>query len=704
MSSHNSSSPHSNYSSRPRPPSWDGRNNTMRGTTFKDDPMGTIRLPRATSHSQLLSLLTSSMEDASSLAGYPAPPYPAVVKSQETSPTRRVIPRVPAPVYKSESEPEVWPLTQELVSEFKEFAKRDADEKNRSITSQNAAEDGIDRGRKRMSFAFPGGPNPYVTQDFPPARGVSMPPSANGPPSYSAQTGPAVPDRPLPNIPSNSTQIHRQTMKSSKAANYNYFLGLRTGDSAPAYTIPLPTSNPVSPSSSGSTLQSTTNSASTGSASPPFGFDRRSKPSAAPGASTAIVLKETKESTQLVDDRDDEDDIDKEGNGWHVVTQLPEDYNSPLGSAVLINTDTDDQDTSIANTPRVQSGTLPAEGSSSIQQLLMALQIGSQRPTQSVAAPKPTYPSKEYAATHPSFGPFERYSSRQASNGGTPSAESPGARRRPKQLSPSYIRGIPADQIPRPPPSAASVASSAYPGPLNPFLPFQYASSSASSPSHIPLPLNESRAPRIIKSNRNVQRPPSESGYSTVPAETESEREDNEDDVWLDELSDAEMENGYHHEFIPDEKKRRQKFEQKWRNLVRQFRELDNMTDSTMFLMANNPDQRHTHMVLSRSVMTSEEHMFYAQSAQESFAKVAEACRQEREAQKAQKEAADAAMTHEQRTQAAFEHLASLDVNAINGEDNLKQALDFAITSLKQLHHIYEEREQRRHEEAERQK
>jgi len=231
----------------------------------------------------------------------------------------------------------------------------------------------------------------------------------------------------------------------------------------------------------------------------------------------------------------------------------------------------------------------------------------------------------------------------------------------------------------------------------------QYPTSVASSPSHIPLPLDEPRPPvRVTQPRRNVRRPPSESGESTIPQETDSEGEDNEDDVWIDEPSDAEMDGDFHPNFITNEKKRRQKFEQKWRNLVRQFRELDNMTDSTMFLLANNPDQRHTHLVLSRSVMKREEHMLYAQSAQQSFAAVAEARRQHRAAQMAEKHAATA-MTDEQRANAAFDQLANLDVRTIDGEENLKQALDFALTSLKQMHDIYEEREQRRREEADRQ-
>ncbi|KZT50718.1 hypothetical protein CALCODRAFT_488483 [Calocera cornea HHB12733] len=267
------------------------------------------------------------------------------------------------------------------------------------------------------------------------------------------------------------------------------------------------------------------------------------------------------------------------------------------------------------------------------------------------------------------------------------------------------FRGLPASLPPRPPPSVIdSVASSPYPGPLNPFLPLQYPASVASSPSHIPLPLHEPRPPVRVTRGRSVpRRPPSESGESTAPQETESEGEDDEDDVWLDEPSDAEMNGDFHPNFISDDRKRRQKFEQKWRNLVRQFRDLDNMTDSTMFLIANNPDQRHTHLVLSRSVMKTEEYMLHAQSAQQSFSAVAEARRRQRALEMAQKHSSSA-MTDEQRSNAAFEQLSNLDVNSINGEDNLKQALDFAINSLKQLHGIYEEREQRRREEAERQR
>ncbi|KZO93834.1 hypothetical protein CALVIDRAFT_600540 [Calocera viscosa TUFC12733] len=718
MDSHTTSSPPSTYNrARLRPPSLDSRvtHNANLPGSWNVGPTGTVRLPRSTSHSQLLSLLSSSMADASSLANDTAPTPFSTAKSQDSSPVRRQITRVPAPAYKSESEPEVWPLTRELMDEFKEFARADASMQPTSPAPTLNVGAMPERGRKAMSFqVLPGHPSPFAFQETSASPMEPMvTPTANSPPATnvlpltSTLPGRSASERPLPNPPVSNSQARTQPVNPTSSARLSYLLGLPATQSTPAYTVPLPTSNPVSPLTSGSTLQSGTTTRSTSSGSPPFVFDTAQYRPPNP-ANISVAFRDKKDSAELVDDRDDgEDDIDKEGNGWQVVTQPAEDFNSPLTSSVLIQTETSDLDTSVANTPRSRPGALPAEGQSSIHQLLMALQFGSQ---QAIPAPVPTYPPAEYAPAYPALAPYPEYPSREPSVAGPPLPAPPGNGSYARPMAPipptPHFRGLPVALIPRRPPSGVdSIASSPYPGPLNPFLPLQYPPSVASSPSHIPLPLNEPRPPvRVAQPRRNVRRrPPSESGDSTAPQETESEGEDEEEDVWLDEPSDAEMNGDFHPDFITNDRKRRQKFEQKWRNLVRQFRELDNMTDSTMFLIANNPDQRHTHLVLSRSVMKTEEHMLHAQSAQQSFAAVADVRRRQRAVHMAQKHSSGA-MTEEQRSNAAFEHLTNLDVNAIDGEDNLKQALDYAITSLKQLHGIYEEREQRRREEAERQR
>ncbi|KZT50719.1 hypothetical protein CALCODRAFT_170247 [Calocera cornea HHB12733] len=350
MNTQQSSSPPSTYS-RPnlRPPSLDSRRsqNDLAGSVWNTGPTGTVRLPRSTSHSQLLSLLSSSMADASSLASDPAPTPPAAAKSQDSSPIRRQIARVPAPAYKSESEPEVgkvgtpqtliftvpqvWPLTRELMNEFKEFARADVGAQPTASDSRLNVGSMTDRGRKAMSFqVLPGQPNPFSVQDGsalsrersagPPVR---SPPTANRLPLNSTQLGRSASERPLPNPPVSNDQSWARPLNPSSSARLGYLLGLPVTQPTPAYDVPLPTSNPVSPSTSGSTLQSGTTASSTSSASPPFAFDAVQYTPSMKTASTSMVLREVKEPAKLVDDRDEvDDDGDKEGNGWQVVSQV----------------------------------------------------------------------------------------------------------------------------------------------------------------------------------------------------------------------------------------------------------------------------------------------------------------------------------------------------------------------------------------------
>ncbi|EJT98531.1 hypothetical protein DACRYDRAFT_24549 [Dacryopinax primogenitus] len=183
-----------------------------------------------------------------------------------------------------------------------------------------------------------------------------------------------------------------------------------------------------------------------------------------------------------------------------------------------------------------------------------------------------------------------------------------------------------------------STMSSPFDG--NPFLPYQ-AMSLQSTPSVRGLNLLRSdqnwmrsrlnSRPGQTHPGYNHIRPPSSvSGESAEPQDTESEGEEDEDDVWIDEASDDDLDAEFHQDYIVDKASRRTRFESKMRTLVRQFRELDRTTDATMLLIASNPDQRHTHLVLSRSVRRHPNYIAFAQSARHSFAQVADSRRAER--------------------------------------------------------------------------
>jgi len=143
-------------------------------------------------------------------------------------------------------------------------------------------------------------------------------------------------------------------------------------------------------------------------------------------------------------------------------------------------------------------------------------------------------------------------------------------------------------------------------------------------------------------------------------------------------------------------------------SLVKLFHEIDRATDATMVMMASTPDVKHTHLLLSRAISRDPIYFGYAHSARESFAFIAEARRKQRAAQAQARRREEprrlSSTDDERRAEDIFAQLSGVDVNGIDGEENLKTVLDVALSNLRQLHQIYELRERRREEESERQR
>ncbi|KZO99527.1 hypothetical protein CALVIDRAFT_596111 [Calocera viscosa TUFC12733] len=160
------------------------------------------------------------------------------------------------------------------------------------------------------------------------------------------------------------------------------------------------------------------------------------------------------------------------------------------------------------------------------------------------------------------------------------------------------------------------------------FIPIQ-APSTRSTPSVVGRSLDRPLTGRL---SRLRARPPSSvSGVSEEPPDTESEGEEDEDDVWADEASDDELGIELHPDYIVDKATRRTRFESKMRSIVRHFRELDRATDATFFVFVSNPDQpHHTRVALSRGVRRHPNYVAAAQNARQGFAQVTDARRAER--------------------------------------------------------------------------
>ncbi|KAG9049659.1 hypothetical protein FS837_009630 [Tulasnella sp. UAMH 9824] len=239
------------------------------------------------------------------------------------------------------------------------------------------------------------------------------------------------------------------------------------------------------------------------------------------------------------------------------------------------------------------------------------------------------------------------------------------------------------------------------------------------------------------KKGESTRKPPVASGPAVV-SETEEE-EDDDDDVWLDESSEDELDAEYHSRYIQNPSKRKRKWEQKWDTMIRLFQEIDRTTDSPMVLLAapsTSPSPK-THILISRAIQRNPgKYMPYAQTARGSFAEIAKLRRKEKADAAAAERARRAAGFEQQLAQIPFlgprwdagsadsggrgssspgsagfgqtlgglDKLQDLPNLAAGGEDGLKQALSVALDSLKQMHMIYEQREERRREEAERQR
>lgn len=238
------------------------------------------------------------------------------------------------------------------------------------------------------------------------------------------------------------------------------------------------------------------------------------------------------------------------------------------------------------------------------------------------------------------------------------------------------------------------------------------------------------------KKGGSIRKPAPPSG--PVVSETEEE-EDDDDEVWLDESSEDELDVEYHSRYIQNPSKRKRKWEQKWDTMVRLFQEIDRTTDSPMVLLAapsTSPSPK-THVLISRAMVRNPgKYMPYAQTARQSFAEIAKMRRKEKADAAAAERARRAAGFEQQLAQIPFlgprwdagsadsggrgssspgsagfgpplgglEKLQDLPNLAAGGEDGLKQALSVALDSLKQMHIIYEQREERRREELERQR
>ncbi|KAG8919179.1 hypothetical protein FRC01_001436 [Tulasnella sp. 417] len=240
------------------------------------------------------------------------------------------------------------------------------------------------------------------------------------------------------------------------------------------------------------------------------------------------------------------------------------------------------------------------------------------------------------------------------------------------------------------------------------------------------------------KKGDSTRKAPPLTGPGPVVSETEEE-DDDDDDVWQDESSEDELDSEYHSIYIQNPSKRKRKWENKWDTMVRLFQEIDRTTDSPMVLLAapsTSPSPK-THILISRAIQRNPgKYMPHAQTARQAFGEIAKLRRKEKADAAAAERARRAAGFEQQLAQIPFlgprwdsasadsggrgssspgsagfgptlgglEKLQDLPNLAAGGEDGLKQALSVALDSLKQMHIIYEQREERRREELERQR
>ncbi|CAE6452240.1 unnamed protein product [Rhizoctonia solani] len=289
---------------------------------------------------------------------------------------------------------------------------------------------------------------------------------------------------------------------------------------------------------------------------------------------------------------------------------------------------------------------------------------------------------------------------------------------------------------------APSVVSSFMASPFshNPFLPPVEPQSTQSSPSHQPvgLPYGGKRfgGPRMgTKGSRRRRMMEEYRPESTVPndtaseaeteakrvpeAETEFETETEMEEVWLEESDDDELENEFHPTYFVNPAKRKRRFEQKWEQMVKLFREIDRETDATMILAAAPPDQHQTHLLLSRSILRDTNFSHIAQEARSVFSDITVArrhqrsetlrrARQERQRKKASDERLSAVAHLTLATQGGADNVGSgsdeTSVPTQQTDQDLRMALDAARVSLQEMRRVYDEMETRHREESNRRK
>ncbi|CAE6433342.1 unnamed protein product [Rhizoctonia solani] len=300
---------------------------------------------------------------------------------------------------------------------------------------------------------------------------------------------------------------------------------------------------------------------------------------------------------------------------------------------------------------------------------------------------------------------------------------------------------------------APSVVSSFMASPFshNPFLPPVEPQSTQSSPSHQPVGLpyqshqpvglpysgkrlggarmgtkSMGRRRRMMEEYRPESTVPNDTASEAeteakrMPeAETEFETETEMEEVWLEESDDDELEIEFHSTYCVNPAKRKRRFEQKWEQMVKLFREIDRETDATMILAAAPPDQHQTHLLLSRSILRDTNFSHVAQEARSIFSDITVARRHQRS------ETLRRARQERQRKKASDERLsavAHLTLTAQGGTDNpgsgsdetsvptqqadqdVRMALDAARASLQEMRRVYDEMEARHREETSRRK
>ncbi|CAE7093719.1 unnamed protein product [Rhizoctonia solani] len=288
---------------------------------------------------------------------------------------------------------------------------------------------------------------------------------------------------------------------------------------------------------------------------------------------------------------------------------------------------------------------------------------------------------------------------------------------------------------------APSVVSSFMASPFshNPFLPPVEPQSTQSSPSHQPVGLpyggkrfggarmgtkSMGRRRRMMEEYRPESTVPNDTASEAeteakrVPeAETEFETETEMEEVWLEESDDDELENEFHPTYFVNPAKRKRRFEQKWEQMVKLFREIDRETDATMILAAAPPDQHQTHLLLSRSILRDTNFSHIAQEARSVFSDITVARRHQRT------ETLRRARQERQRKKAVDERLSAVahltlaaggdnvgsgsdetSVPTQQGEQDLRMALDAARASLQEMRRVYDEMETRHREESNRRK